>query len=155
MNFRIPALAFFVILSSCTSHKMTFNPKKIHRLEENGYQIKLDSLNIIFKNLLINPEKIGSLTKNNTEKTIQIKSKGEVKIIDGSMMLNLLKENYNVSEIDILIIDGVLSDSKMSNYFFDLESTKILVISKTKNLQEIFPHRNWKGDLVLLNTKSK
>lgn len=155
MNLKTPALALFVILSSCTSHKISFNPKKINRLEEAGYKIKFDSLNIIFKNFLINSDKIGSVTKSNTDKTILIKSKGEVKIINGSMMLNLLKENYNVSGIDMLIIDGILSDSKMSNYFFDLESTEILVVSKTKNLQEIFPHRNWKGDLVLLNTKSK
>ena len=125
MNLKIFTQLLFLLaltfLASCKTRKMSFNPKKITKLEQKGYKVKFDSLNIDFKNFLISSNKINSVTKNRNKKTNQIKSKGrQSKIINGIEMLALLKEKYSVSEIDLLIIDGVIFDSKMEKLLFDL-----------------------------------
>ncbi|VXC19580.1 MULTISPECIES: hypothetical protein [Chryseobacterium] len=149
---------FFIILSaflvSCQTQKMTYNPKKITRLQEKGYKVKFDNQISDFKNFWISSKKINSITKNRKNKTIQISLKDQVKIISGSEMLVLLKEKYYVSEIDLLIINGEIYDRKMENLFFELNSMKEPTIIKAEKSRQLFTHRKWKGDIILLNLKS-
>lgn len=157
MNFKnfLKSLLLIFLLSviSCQTQKISFNPKKITKLEKAGYKIMFGNQDSDFKNFFINSYHINSVIKDKKIKTIQVNLKDSSQIINGAEMLTILKNNFNVSDIDLLVIDGIVYDSKMGELFFDLNSLSEPLIMKKEKLQQGFPHKEWKGDMVLLTLK--
>ena len=50
-------------------------------------------------------------------------------------MLGILKEKFNISYLELLVIDGEVYDSKMGNLFFDLNPMSEALTMKKEKLQ--------------------
>ena len=157
MNFKIvlKSLLFIslILILSCQTQKIGFSHKKITKLEKVGYKVKFNNQDSDFKNFLIGSDNIDSVVKDKKRKTIFVNLKDSSQIISGAEMLVFLKQEFNVSDVDLLVIDGSVYDSKMDKLFFDLNSMNEPLIMKKEKLQQGFPHKDWKGDMVLLTLK--
>lgn len=126
MNFKtvLKSLLFIslILIFSCQTHKIGFSPKKITNLEKVGYKVKFNNQDSDFKNFLIGSDNIDSMLKDKKRKTIFVILKDSSQIISGAEMLVFLKQKFNVSDVDLLLIDGNVYDSKMDKLFFDLNS---------------------------------
>lgn len=145
-------ISIFSIVS-CQTQKISFNPKKISKLEKSGYTVIFDKQASDFKNFFISSYNINSVVKYKKIKTIQVNLKVSSQIINGAEMLAILRNKFDVSNIDLLVIDGIGYDSTMGKLFFDVNSMSEPLVMKKEKFQEAFPHKAWKGDMVLLTTK--
>ena len=57
-------------------------------------------------------------------------------------MLAILKEKFNISYLELLVIDGEVYDSKMGNLFFNLNPMSGAFTMKKEKLQLGFPNKD-------------
>lgn len=75
------------------------------------------------------------VTEDKKIKTIQVNLNYSSQIINGAEMLAILKEKFNISYLELFVIDGEVYDSKMGNLFFDLNPMSEALTMKKEKLQ--------------------
>ncbi len=151
---RVITILFLLVcfFSSCKIKKIQYNKTRIIQFQEKGYVVKFDSLEIDIKNFYIEKEKILLINKNNHDKIIDIKSKGNCVLVSSEKLKNKTFNNLTIPDFGLLVINGlpVSSENLKKNILIDLNSIETIKVLSKESYQDQFPHLDLKEGILVL-----